>query len=190
MQPITLFVIALFIAAMAFIYACTPIKKGPNIAVDTQGGYKNLKLDATYDSLQKLVELKPAPDNPCIAIKKFAISSEPYKTISSISLDTVELEFVNDRLYRVMLHTRYEYPVSGKLHKILRSEYGEPIEERKAEAGIKYVTYKWIGDKTYIHLIQRDHADLNIEYGSFEGKERSIVELKKCQERMLGKNDQ
>ena len=183
MQPLTLLAIALFIAVVAFVYACTPIKKGPNVAVDAQGGYKNLKLDATYDSLKNLVDLQPTLDNPCTATKKFTIKTEPYTSISTITFDTVELEFVGERLYRTLLHTRYEYAVSSQLHKIFRAKFGQPIEERKAEGGIKYVTYKWIGAKNYIHIIQRDHADLDIEYGSFEGKQRSIDEAKKCQER-------
>jgi hypothetical protein len=187
MQSLTLLAFALLVVVVAFIYACTPIKKGPNLAVDKQGGYKNLNLDASFDSLKKLVDLRLTLDNPCTATKKFKITTEPYTSISTIHFDRVELEFVGDQLYRTLLHTRYEYPVSAQLHKIFRAEFGEPIEERKAEGGIKYITYKWIGTRSYIHIIQRDHADLDIEYGSFQGRQRSIEEEKKCQERTLEK---
>ena len=142
--------------------------------------YKNLKLDATYDSLQKLVDLRQTLDNQCLATKKFAISTEPYTAISTVRLDKVELEFVRDSLYRVRLHTPYDYSTDRQLHEIFRAEFGEPSEERKTLAGTKYTTYRWVGVNAYIYIIQRDHADLDIEYGSFRGKNRSIDAEKKC----------
>ena len=173
-------VFLILIMLLALTQACTPIDHGPNTKVDKQGGYKNLKLDATYDSLQKLVDLRQTLDNQCLATKKFAISTEPYTAISTVRLDKVELEFVRDSLYRVRLHTPYDYSTDRQLHEIFRAEFGEPSEERKTLAGTKYTTYRWVGVNAYIYIIQRDHADLDIEYGSFRGKNRSIDAEKKC----------
>ncbi|QIP11896.1 hypothetical protein G8759_04235 [Spirosoma aureum] len=189
MKPFLRLVCICLITLFPLTQACTPVDKGPNTKVDKKGGYKNLKLDAPYDSLKKLVTLNQIVDDPCTATKKFEIITEPYTTLSTIHLDKVEVEFVRDSLYRVVLHKRYSYQIDRELHETYRAQFGQPSEERKTIAGTKYTTYKWIGAKAYIYIIQRDHADLDIEYGSFRGRDRSIDEAEKCTQRKLEKGD-
>ncbi|QHV98237.1 hypothetical protein [Spirosoma endbachense] len=189
MKPFVQLVCICLITLLALAQACTPVDKGPNTKVDKKGGYKNLKLDAPYDSLKKLVTLNQTLDDPCTATKKFEITTEPYTTLSTIRLDKVEVEFVRDSLYRVILHKRYSYQVDRELHETYRAQFGQPSEERMTLAGTKYTTYKWIGAEAYIYIIQRDHADLDIEYGSFQGRDRSIDEAEKCAQRKLEKGD-
>jgi hypothetical protein len=189
MKPLPRLFFIRLITLLVLTQACKSVDKGPNTRVDKKRGYKNLTLDVPYDSLKKLVALNQTLDNPCTATKKFEITTEPYTTLSTIRLDKIEVEFVRDSLYRVILHKRYSYQVDRELHETYRAQFGEPLEERKTLAGIKYTTYKWIGAKAYIYIIQRDHSDLDIEYGSFQGRDRSIDEAEKCAQRKLEKGD-
>lgn len=179
--PLSSFILLMIL----LIQACTPVDNGPNTKVDRKGGYKNLKLDAPFDSLKNLAELHQTLDNQCTATRKFKITTQPFTSISTINFDNVELEFVRDSLYRIILHRGYDYQTDSQLHQLYRAEFGEPSEERKTIAGSKYTTYKWVGTKSYIYIIQRDHADLDLEYGSFRGMHRSLEEAKKCSQRKL-----
>ncbi|MBD2703456.1 hypothetical protein IC229_22620 [Spirosoma sp. BT702] len=185
MKQVSQFIFIIWITLLFVSQSCTPIDNGPNTKVDINGGYKNLKLDAPFDSINKLVDLKPTFDNPCTGTKKFEITAEPYTAISTINFNKVELEFVRDSLCRVILFSPYTYQISRQLHELFRGEFGEPSEERKTQSGSKYTTYKWTGVNGYVHIRQQDHSDFEVEYGSFRGKSRSLEEEKKCDQRKL-----
>ena len=175
---------AIYILSIAqFLVNCQPAKPAYNAKVDQKAGYKDIKLDQPLAAFKKL-EMYQDVNNQCTLSKTFLIPNGEYLNIGNIRLDKVDLEFINDSLYRTTLTQSSDYSNELNLLEAYRSEFGEPTREGKRKyLDYEHTVYEWDGKDYYIHIDQEAAQGLKIEYGSFRGLRRATDEWIKCEDR-------
>lgn len=169
---------------LVIFFSCTPKERIPNSKVDTKGGYKTLKLNASFNEL-KFASFHETLYDQCEGKKHIEIKDSPFVNIGAITFDKVELRFCRDTLGQIILYKPFDSNEFETLIKIYSSEFGKPSDVEDKE-DVKSVA--WLGNDISIRAVGSSKLpNMWISYDSHIGNERAINEAHKCEERKLEK---